>query len=191
MGRSSSLPRKTAPVVLAALLGLVAAGSGIVRRGSAARATVRSATPCEATRVHYRPYKGVEAGLAPLPWIAASPTSSGLVGHLFYYDRLNVWRRKRLPRLRIYSGGQSPDGRLSMKILWELRHGGASAMRVSGKRLGGSGSFSQQLSPAASSSTQFPSIIDVPTRGCWRLTLKVGKTIGRVVLLALRGQGTQ
>jgi hypothetical protein len=78
-----------------------------------------------------------------------------------------------------------------MKILWELRHGGASAMRVSGKRLGGSGSFSQQLSPAASSSTQFPSIIDVPTQGCWRLTLKAGKTTGRVVFLALRGQGTQ
>ena len=141
--------------------------------------------------MHYRPYKGVQPGLAPLPWIAASPTSSGLVGHLFYYDRLNVWRRKRLPRLRIYSGGQSPDGRLSMKILWELRHGSALTMLVRGKKLEGSGSFSQQLSAAAGSTAQFPSIVDVPTPGCWRLTVKAGETTGRVVLLVIRGKGTR
>jgi len=185
MGRSSWLPRKTTPVVLVASLAVVAAG--MARSAGDAHATVHSAAACEATRVHYRPYKGVPAGLAPLPWIAASPTSSSLVGHLFYYDGLNVWRRKRLPRLRMYTGGQSPDGRLSMKILWELRQGGAPTMLVRGRKLGSSGSFSQQLSPAAGSTTQFPSIIDVPTPGCWRLTLKAGKTTGRVVLIAIRG----
>jgi hypothetical protein len=188
MGRSSSPPTEKAPVVLVASLALVAACSGIPRSGSVAHATVRAAPRCEATLVHYRPYKGVEPGLASLPWIAASPVPSGLVGHLFYYDRLNVWRRKRLPRLRIYSGGQSPDGRISMKIFWELRRGSASAMNVYGKKLDSSRSFSQQLSPAAGSSTQFPSIIDVPTPGCWRLTVRAGKTTGRVVFLVLPGK---
>lgn len=188
MGRSSSSRSKKAPAVLVVSLALLAAGSGLARSGSVAHATVHSAPRCESTLVHYRPYKGVDPGLASLSWIAASPTSSGLVAHLFYYDRLNVWRRNRLPRLRIYTGGQSPDGRISMKILWKLRRGGAPAMLVYGKKLNSSQSFSQQLSPAAGSSTQFPSIIDVPTPGCWRLTVKAGKTTGRVVFLALPGK---
>jgi hypothetical protein len=174
-------------VVLAASLALVAAGSGLARGGAAHR-TVHSAIPCETTLVHYRPYQGAQPGLAQLAWIAASPVSNGVVGHLFYYDRLNVWRLKRLPRLRIYSGGQSPDGRISMKILWELRRGEAASMLVLGKKLDRSRSFSQQLSPAVGSRTQFPSIIDLPTPGCWRLTLKTGKTTGRVVFLAVPGK---
>jgi hypothetical protein len=69
--------------------------------------------------VHYFPYPGAEPGLAQLPWIAASPITTGIVGHLFYYDNQNVWKQRQLARLRIYSGRQSPDGRLSMKILWD------------------------------------------------------------------------
>jgi hypothetical protein len=187
MGRSS-LQSGAKPAVLVASLALVIAGTGIDRSGSVARARARSAAGCAAAVVHYRPYKGVQAGLARLPWVAASPAVGGLVGHLFYYDGLNVWRRKRLPRLRIYSGGQSPDGRISMKILWELRRGGAFALLLHGKKLDGSGSFSQQLSSVAGSRRQFPSIVEVPTPGCWRLTLKAGKTTGRVVVLALPGK---
>jgi hypothetical protein len=155
--------------------------------GSGGKAAVQAAASpvgrCEATPVQYKPYRGVQAGLAPYRWIAASPVSSALLGHLFYYDRDNPWRRKRLARLRIYAGGQSPDGRESMKILWELRRGSAIALRVQGTRLDASGSFSQELSPAGAA--QFPSIINVPTRGCWRLTLRAGKVTGHVTLLAL------
>ena len=115
------------------------------------------------------------------------PSSTALVGHLFYYDGLNAWRQTQLPRVRIYSGGQSPDGRVSMKILWELRHGSALILRVHGDRLDGRGSFSQQLPPVRSANSQFPSIITVPTAGCWRLTLRAGKTTGRVTMLAVPG----
>ena len=69
-----------------------------------------------------------------------------------------------------------------MEILWELRHGSALILRVHGKRLDGRGSFSQQLPPAGSTQFQFPSIIVVPTPGCSRLTLQVGKTTGRVTI---------
>jgi hypothetical protein len=149
--------------------------------------TLSSSHGCEATPVHYKPDKGVESGLAALPWIAASPPSTGLVGHLFYYDAHNVWRQKQLPRVRVYSGGQSPDGRLSMKILWELRHGNALMLRVQGKRLDGAGSFAQDFPPAGSTEFQFPSIIIVPRPGCWRLTLRAGQTTGGVTLLAVSG----
>ncbi|MGZ4359464.1 MAG: hypothetical protein ACXVY8_01840 [Gaiellaceae bacterium] len=189
MERSARQRPRTLLAASSSALALAAAWSGgTAESNAAARAGASSLDRCAAALVHYRPYKGVQAGLAQLPWIAASPASTGLVGHLFYYDRLNVWKQKRLARLRIYSGGQSPDGRISMKILWELRRGNTMVLRVQGKRLDGPGAFSQQLGSAASSPTQFPSIIDVPTPGCWRLTLKTDKTAGQVAVLALPGK---
>ena len=147
-----------------------------------------SLTRCDPTLVRYTRYAGAAAGLAQLPWIAASPASTGLVGHLFYYDRLNVWKQKRLPGLRLYSAGQSPDGRISMKILWELRRGSTLDLGVRGRRLDGSGSFSQQLSPTSSNSRQFPSIINVPAPGCWRLTVTAGKASATVSALVVPGK---
>lgn len=172
---------------------LAAAGwlaGGVAAAGVVRPATVSSSERCAATAVHYHPYQGVQPGLAPLPWIAASPLSTGLVGHLFYYDRLNVWRQKQLPRVRMYSGGQSPDGRLSMKVLWELRHGSALVLRVQGRRLDGHGSFSEELPPAGSTRFQFPSIITVPTAGCWRLTLAAGMSAGQVTMLVVPGKAS-
>jgi hypothetical protein len=168
---------------------LVAAWSvGTDGRNAAAQAPASPLDRCDATLVHYRPYPGVQAGLAQLPWIAASPASTGLVGHLFYYDRLNVWTRKRLPRVRMYSGGQSPDGRISMKILWEMRRGSAMLLGVRGTRLDGAGAFTLKLSSTSSNSKQFPSIIDVPGPGCWRLTLKAGTSTVHVAVLVVPGK---
>jgi hypothetical protein len=188
---SKPAPRRVHLALGVAAAALIAVGwlVGAVAAADAVRSAVRSSSyRCDATSVHYRPYQGVQSGLARLAWIAASPLSTGLVGHLFYYDGLNAWRQKQLPRVRIYTGGQSPDGRVSMKILWELRHGGALILRVQGRRLDGRGSFSQELPPVSSSQSQFPSIIVVPTPGCWRVTLRAGTTVGRVTMLALSGK---
>jgi hypothetical protein len=171
-----------------ALALVVAWSMGAVGGTALAQAPASPLAHCDATLVHYRPYPGVQAGLGQLPWIAASPASTGLVGHLFYYDRLNVWKRKRLPRLRIYSGGQSPDGRISMKILWELRRGSAMLLGLRGTRLDGAGAFGLELSSASSNSRQFPSIVDVPALGCWRVTLKAGTATGHVTVLVLPGR---
>ena len=174
-GKKSSAVVLLLPVVLAACSG--DGGTSAVAGGKASTAR------CAATRVHYQPYTGVQPGLKPYPWIAASPASSGLVGHVFYYDRQNVWRRERLPRFQIYTGGQSPDGRISMKILWELRRGHAIALGLRGRQLGGVGAFSQELSSAGT--TQFPSIVDVPKPGCWRLTLMAGGRTGHIDVIAV------
>lgn len=152
---------------------------------SPAAADAVSTARCAATRVHYRPYEGVQNGLAPIPWIAALPSSTGLVGHLFYYDGFSVWKQKELALLRIYTGGQSPDGRVSMKILWELRHGSAPGLRIEGRRLDGTGSFTQRLDGGG---VQFPSIVNVPSAGCWRLTLTAGKVSAKVIAIAVPGK---
>jgi hypothetical protein len=167
--------------MLAALVSLVATVPLVT-------ATAAASASCPASLVHYVAYPGAPRGLAQLPWVAASPTTSGIDGHLFYYDNKNVWRQRRLPRARIYARGQSPDGRLSMKILWQTRHTGGVLMQVHGVQLGGTGSFRQQLSPATSNTRQYPSIINVPAAGCWRLTFTAGTTSGRITFIALPGR---
>lgn len=175
---ASQLSTKLSVILLLLVLAGCAGSSG---KGAVEAAS--SARGCEATAVHYKPYRGVENGLAPIPWIAASPTSAGLVGHLFYYDGFNTWKRRQLPRLHIYTGGQDPKGRITMKILWELRRGSAPGLSIRGKRLDGAGSFSQRQQ----GSVQFPSIVQVPQAGCWRLTLTAGKVVGRVTVIAVPG----
>jgi hypothetical protein len=176
-----------AAVSLAASL-LFGSCSGHVGYKTTAQSNV--AGNCGATTVHYRLYEGEGPGLAQLPWIRASPPSTGLVGHLFYYDSTNPWKRKRLSTLRMYSGGESPDGRLSMKILWELRHGNVPPplLEVLATRIDGPGSSFQRLPSTSSDASQFPSIIDLPAPGCWRLTLRAGATTGDVVIHVIPGR---
>ena len=114
--------------------GLVAGGPGVeaAARPSAAPASSR----CQATRVHYTPHAGSEAGLAPYPWIAASPASAAIVGHLFYYTAVKAWMRTRAPGLQIYAGGQTPNGRANMKVLWDFpRVSTPMLLRLRGTRL--------------------------------------------------------
>ena len=170
------------------VVSLLAVTAGCTRKGGSTPPPTPSSASCAASVVHYLPYPGVEPGLAPLPWVAASPTTTGIVGHLFYYDNQNVWKQRRLPRVRIDSGGQSPDGRLSMKILCQTQRSGGVLLHMRGDRLDAAGSFSQQLSPTASNARQFPSIVNVPTAGCWRLTLVAGTTTGHVTVIAVPGR---
>lgn len=175
------------------LLGLVVAAF-VAGGGDTVAAAVPSAAAgssrCEATRVHYRPYAGLEAGLAPYPWIAASPTSASIVGHLFYYTAVKAWMRAQLPGLEIYTGGQTPNGRANMKVLWDFpRVKTPLPVQLRGKRLDRAGSFVQTFSPAGptrTGPTEYPSIIDVPAPGCWQLTVTTGTTVGRVTMLAVR-----
>ena len=182
-------PRLTRFAVLGLVLaGLVAGGGGV--EADAVPSAVVASSRCDATRITYTPYVGIEAGLAPYPWMAAAPTSAGIVGHLFYYTAVKTWMRARAPGLQIYTGGQTPNGRASMKVLWDFPHvKTALPVQIRGKRLDRSGSFVQTFSPAGptrTGPTQYPSIIDVPAPGCWRLTLTTGTTVGRVTVLAVR-----
>lgn len=182
-------PRLTGVAVLGVVLaGFVAGGRGV--EAAPVSSAALASTRCDATRVHYTPHAGSGAGLAPYPWIAASPTSAGVVGHLFYYTAVRAWMRAQAPGLQIYTGGQTPNGRASMKVLWDFpRVRTALPVQLRGERLDRSGSFAQVLSPAGPTRrgpTQYPSIVDVPAPGCWRLTLTTGTTVGRITVLAVR-----
>jgi hypothetical protein len=148
----------------------------------AAGTTGGVAASCPASPVHYERLPGVQPALAGLPWVAPQPRRAGLVGHLFYYGPLR-WGRSRVRDFRIYSGGAAPGGRLQMKILWsgpERLEGRTLVVR--GTRLGRPGRFVRTLAVG-------PSIVNVPSPGCWRLTLRAGGVTTRLTVLALRPAG--
>ena len=138
------------------------------------------AAGCPVSLVHYERFAGAEPFLATLPWTAPEPRQVGLVGHLFYYDALG-WTRRRVRGFRIYSGGEAPDRRLQMKILWSAPEPlEGRTLVVRGRRLGRPGRFVRTLEVG-------PSIVNVPRPGCWRLTLTAGRVTTRLTVLALRG----
>jgi hypothetical protein len=90
-----------------------------------------------------------------------------------------TWRQRRIPGLRIYPRGVVPrSGGAQTKILWiDYRNRARGTMVVAGRRLDAPGRFRQSFPVLG------PSIIDVPSRGCWRLTLHTRTTTASVTLL--------
>jgi hypothetical protein len=169
-------------VAIALTLSLLLATAGRTRSlAGATRST--SMTPgvtCEASPVHYERFRGPGSAPKNLPWVIAEPRSVGLVGHLFYYDAHNTWGKRHLSGWRIYSGGQSPDERVSMKILWTgpPRISNASSLVVRGTRLAPAAHFSRVLDVG-------PSILKAPSPGCWRLSLTAGRATTFLTVLAV------
>jgi hypothetical protein len=88
--------------------------------------------------------------------------------------------------LKIYIGGQLPDGRTSTKILWIPRQAQTSLLTIIGDRLDGTGHFEQEQRVArAGARPVFPSIVDVPGTGCWRLTIRNGRQVVRFAVVAV------
>jgi hypothetical protein len=85
----------------------------------------------------------------------------------------------------IYTGGELPGGGAT-KILWIVRPMLSSQLVISGRQLDGSGGFEQQFrSASAAEGTVFPSIVDVPSAGCWLLTVRNGRVAGRFAVVAI------
>lgn len=136
---------------------------------------------CPMTVVHYTARPGVESSIRSLPWVAATTAASQIIGHLFYYALPGVaWRRHHTPGLRIYPGGVVPgSGGAQTKILWiDYRNRARGTMVIAGRRLDAPGRFRQSFPVLG------PSIIDVPSRGCWRLTLHTRTTTASVTMRA-------
>jgi hypothetical protein len=158
-------------------LGLVA----VLGTSSSATAQRAEASPCVGARVHYEQAPEPRLGIR-LPWIAAGRPGRRIVGHLFYYGA--ELRKESGSRLAISTGGELPGGGAT-KILWVPRPLSSSQVVVVGRRLDGEGSFEQQFRGASSSSgTVFPSIVDVPSAGCWLLTVRNGRLSGRFAVVA-------
>lgn len=107
-----------------------------------------------------------------LPWMKAEPTSSGIVAHLFFVSPEFATTHTYGP---LHTGGGYPDGR-STKILWSIANPNTSAaLEITGKKLSAVDEIFQQTFPMASSPQgDYPSIVNVPTAGCWQLQLTSG-----------------
>jgi hypothetical protein len=149
---------------------------------SAAPATSsQRATTCGA-RVHDEPNR-ILGTLSGGRWVAGSPRRSGLVGYLFGGEVVDG-------RFAVYAGGMNPGTRSSEKILWILPQRKRVGLRlaISGRKDGSSTvSYRRRLSEASSEQTPghlYPSILDLPVPGCWKLTLRTGKVTATVSVLA-------
>jgi hypothetical protein len=178
MGRreiSQTLAKR--PLLL--VVGAVAASAAVLATVST---TPASATSCATARVHYERNRNAGAGLRELPWVATNRGADRLIGYLFYYGEfLADGRFNRSSGLVIPTNGGIP-GVVSAKILWVPGEGSARLLTIRGQRLDAPGSFQHR---EAATGPGFPSIAEIPTEGCWRLTLQTGKLRGTIVVRAV------
>jgi hypothetical protein len=138
-----------------------------------------STPSCDATPVR-RDARDPGGGQAP--WIRTTPAAAGITGTLFYSLAADS------SAAVIYPNRQAP-GNADTKILWEVpdRTAGRSLV-VSARRLDAPGLGARQAFPAAQDSSPgvpFPSSIDVPSTGCWLLTVRTGKAAAIAVFRSI------
>jgi hypothetical protein len=149
---------------------------------SAAPATSRTQALACGARVHREP-NSILGTLSGGRWVAGSPRRSGLVGYLFGGEVVNG-------RLAVYTGGLNPGTRTTEKILWIVskRRRVGPRLAISGRKDGSSTvTYRRRFAEAGSVDPpgyQYPSILDLPVPGCWKLTLRTGKVSATVSVLA-------
>jgi hypothetical protein len=136
-------------------------------------------SPCPASHVHYGADPGVERGLRSIPWIATS--NGAFHAHLFYFGG-TPWGISKPRSARIFTTVvQRP---INPKVLWISRRGARTGrLLIRGRRLDALGSFTWRQSYR--SGYQFPSYVEVPAAGCWRVTVSSGGSSGSVVFEAV------
>jgi hypothetical protein len=91
-------------------------------------------------------------------------------------------------RFSVYAGGVDPKTGTSEKVLWivplRARSRAGSYLHLVGRS--GRKRFTKRLDQAWSDQTPgllFPSILNVPSPGCWTLTLRTGQITARATVL--------
>jgi hypothetical protein len=119
-------------------------------------------------------------GLRSIPWITTAPGST-FHAYLFYYGA-TPWPRERPVGARIFTTVKPRD--VNPKVLWVAQESGAGrTISVSGARFDAAGRFSSRY--ARASGNQFPSYVEVPAAGCWRVTVRTGELVGKVTFIAV------
>ena len=146
-------------------------------------AALLAAAACAATPVHAAPFPNASAGLAQLKWVQAAPKKAGLVGMLFGYDARLVDPQR--PAFALWAGGKAPEG-WNTKVLWLVPIGrGDRSMVIRGRSLDGSGGSFMQSFVRAGGGGGYPSIVELPSAGCWRLDVSSGGVKGAFVVKAV------
>ena len=131
---------------------------------------------CPATPVHPEtlPIAGAPANV---PWVQATPHRAGIVGVLFAYDGA--------PTFDLWTNGLGPNGQAT-KILWVIRNVHAALnVVVRGHDLGGPATFRQSFPVAGGHGAMYPSIVVIPSAGCWRLDVSSGGARGSLIVNAV------
>jgi hypothetical protein len=121
-------------------------------------------------------YQGGPGNLSEIPWVQAQPISSGIRGYLFSAHSATT---KSGTYSFLHTGGGYPDGSAT-KILWMVDSPQASGpLQIDGTNLSTPGKpFHQTIE----GSREIPSIVVVPSAGCWRLHISSGKASGTLIL---------
>jgi hypothetical protein len=126
---------------------------------------------CPITPIHGERWTATRAGdrgLEVIPWVRAEPASAGLVEHLFFGSR------------PLHTGGRFPDGG-NAKVLWQSDRP-LSAMKITATTIDGADQTVGIVdSPESAVDTQWPSLVDLPSAGCWRVDLRAYDRDGREV----------
>ncbi len=161
----------------AALFVVIAALSTV---GAAAGAR-GSASACIAAPVRTTMTPPTAGGPSRVPWMRAGRT----VGYLFGYGE--TLKRMSPGRAALFTGGEGMSGE-SMKILWAVRDS-RRLLTVAGDRLDAPGAFHESFGAVGVSGARewgyYASIVNIPTAGCWRLTVLSPAKRGRFAVLAI------
>lgn len=134
---------------------------------------------CPVSHVRYRVDTKAEPGLRAVPWVATS--NGAFVGHLFYWGSTS-WGRRRVLGARIFTTQRAHQ--VHPKVLWLARRGAHHGpVDIRGRRLDAPGAFHTQF--ANRGTYDFPSYVEIPAPGCWRVTVSAGGASGRVVFAAV------
>lgn len=121
-------------------------------------------------------YQGGQGNLSGIPWVQVQPISSGIRGYLFYAQSATT---KSGTYRFLHTGGGYPDGSTT-KILWIVDNPQASGpLQLDGTNLSHPGkTFHQTIAGEG----EIPSIVVVPSAGCWRLQISSGIATGTLIL---------
>ncbi len=111
-----------------------------------------------------------KSGLEDVPWIRADPLSSHVTAFLFFVEPTYQQTHTYQP---LHTGGSYPDGSRNTKILWIVDASNApDTATITGVKVSSPHETFQQTFSLAGSATpgaNYPSIVNVPTPGCWQI----------------------
>ncbi len=112
---------------------------------------------------------GIE-GLTDVPWVKADPLSAQITAFLFFVE---PGYRQTHTYQPLHTGGRYPDGSRNTKILWVLNVSAPpDTVVITGVKVSSPQETFQQAFPLAGApgpGWDYPSIVNVPTPGCWQM----------------------
>lgn len=135
-------------------------------------------TECHTTPVYFDSSNN-KAGLGNLPWAKTDASSFKVTAYLFFAGPVSSKATIYRP---LHTGGKYPDGSTT-KVLWVVDASDTpSVLEITGKRLLGIQETFQQTFPRATGSVgDYPSIVNIPTSGCWQLDVKSGSNTATII----------